>query len=272
MAWSPSTARGAITALKVCLAWCARKGEIAANPIAAMKRPRMARRERILTADERARFRAAAGPRFGDYLDAVTWTGGRPGDVRTLEAAHVNWREQVARLPGKTTGATGELIELRLVAPMVALCRRLAAEFPDGPLFRNDRGEPWTRNAVRCQMRRLRQRLEVEGVTAYTYRHSFATDALERGVPVADVSALMNHRDIRTTMNYAHLHKKRSHLKAQAERALGITAPVPDTASGSGARRTGSAVPGPPPASPAPAAAPPPSARRRRRPSRARTA
>lgn len=45
-----------------------------------------------------------------------------------------------------------------LTPPMVKLCTRLAAEHPEGPLFLNSRGKPWTRNAIRCRFRTLRKR------------------------------------------------------------------------------------------------------------------
>lgn len=214
--WSDSTRRGAITYVKLCLAWCVREGHLAADPFLSVKRPRMGRRERTVTPDERAAIRAAAGPELFDFLDALGWTGCRPGEIMRLESGHIDWETCYAALPGKTTKATGDLIEFPLVPPMLALCRRLAERNPAGPLFRNTEGNPWTPNAVRCAMRRLRARLKLDGVTAYTFRHSFATDALERGLSLTDVAALMNHKDVRTTMGYSHLKERREHLRRQA--------------------------------------------------------
>jgi integrase len=219
--WSDSTKRGAITALKVCVAWCTRRKFLAEDPLKGVKRPRMGRRERIVSPEERARIRDEFDDGFGDFLDALGWTGARPGEIMRLEARHVDQEATYASLPGKTTDATGDPIEFPLVPPMLELCRRLAEANPTGPLFRNRDGDPWTENAVRCRMRRMRERLDIKGVVAYTYRHSFATDALERGVPLADVAALMNHKDIRTTMNYNHVNQRKEHLRRQAEKAVG---------------------------------------------------
>jgi integrase len=234
--WSDSTKRGAITALKVALNWCAREGHISANPIKDMKRPKMGRRERIVSAGERAIIRNAAGAVFADYLDAMTWSGTRPGEIMRLEARHIDFETGFAALPGKTTAATGEMIEFPLTPPMRALCQRLAEKYRKGPLFRNSDGDPWTPNAVRCRMRRLRLRLkkkgiDISGVTAYAFRHTYATDALERGVSLADLAALMNHKDIRTTMNYNHLKTRRDHLSRQALKATGEAADPGSTAS-----------------------------------------
>lgn len=223
--WSNSTRRGAVAAVKVWLNWCVREDLIDGSPAAGLRRPKMARRERILAVEERAAIRARCNDSFGELLDALTWTGARPGAVWSLEAKHVDWSEGIARLPGKTSDATGELLTVHLVPKMLELCRRLAERYPTGPLFRNSDGEPWNRNSVRCRFRRLRARLKAEGVDisgvgAYTFRHTFATDALERGLGIADVAALMGHTDIRTTTNYAHLHQRRSHLRKQAMKAV----------------------------------------------------
>jgi integrase len=64
---------------------------------------------------------------------------------------------------------------------------------------------------------------------AYTYRSSFATDALERGVPDATVSALLGHTNTETLHRfYNRLSKRINYLKGAAERATGGGVP-PDT-------------------------------------------
>jgi hypothetical protein len=44
----------------------------------------------------------------------------------------------------------------------------------------------FTRNGIRCRFKRLREKLpQLAGVISYTARHSFATQALVRGVGIA---------------------------------------------------------------------------------------
>lgn len=60
---------------------------------------------------------------------------------------------------------------------------------------------------------------------AYTNRHTFGTDALERGVPDADVAALMGHKGTEMLHAvYSKLHKKHEHLRQAAEKAIGPVA------------------------------------------------
>jgi integrase len=217
-AWSSSTARGAVTAVKIAFEWAEAREMIAENPFRKFKRPKMGRRTRTLQPAERLRVRGQCDPLFGEFLDALGWTGARPGEIARLEGRHIDFEAGWASLPGKTTKATGELIRFPLIPPMLELCRRLVGRWPDGPLFRNKRGTAWTAVVIGGRMRKIREELGLVGVTAYTYRHSFATDGLEKGIPIADMAALMNHRDIRTTMGYNHLMDRKEHLMRQAKK------------------------------------------------------
>jgi integrase len=105
---------------------------------------------------------------------------------------------------------------------MVELTRRLLQEHPTGPLFRGPRGgKPFTRNGIRCRFRRLRQKLpHLAGVISYTFRHTYATDALEHGVGVAEVAELLGHKGTEMVMrHYQHLSEKREHMRQAALRA-----------------------------------------------------
>lgn len=57
---------------------------------------------------------------------------------------------------------------------------------------------------------------------SYTIRHSYITDALERGVPVATVAELAGHKDLKMiATHYGHLSEKRHHLAEAARRVAG---------------------------------------------------
>lgn len=65
-------------------------------------------------------------------------------------------------------------------------------------------------------------RRHVPRYSLYTFRHSWCTHALERGVDAVTVATLMGHRD--TTMisrHYAHLMQRRDHLRESVRRAAG---------------------------------------------------
>ena len=65
-------------------------------------------------------------------------------------------------------------------------------------------------------------RRHVPRYSLYTFRHSWCTHALERGVDAVTVATLMGHRD--TTMisrHYAHLMQRRDHLRESVRKAAG---------------------------------------------------
>jgi site-specific recombinase XerD len=80
---------------------------------------------------------------------------------------------------------------------------------PGGWLFRGagtrNTGGQMTPVAVRRMFRRLAQRAGVElpkGAPVHALRHTFAHDALDAGLDLSQVSQLMRHSDIATTMRY----------------------------------------------------------------------
>jgi ABC-type polysaccharide/polyol phosphate transport system ATPase subunit len=59
----------------------------------------------------------------------------------------------------------------------------------------------------------MRQRLGIDAITVYAYRHSFATDALLAGNSLAVVAELLGHSDTRMVGKvYGHLDQQKSHL------------------------------------------------------------
>jgi integrase len=86
-----------------------------------------------------------------------------------------------------------------------------------GKLFRNTRGEPWTKNALCNRMYRL-SRLAGIKKTAYDMRHGFATRKLIQGHDHLTIAELMEHRDgTMLAKVYAHLDWNDALLKRALE-------------------------------------------------------
>jgi integrase len=97
---------------------------------------------------------------------------------------------------------------------MLRLLSRLARKrkpAPDEFVFVNRFGLPWTSNAVRLRMARLREKLNLgpdengEDIVAYSLRHTSATRASARGVRDRVLAELMGHSSTATTQRYQHL-------------------------------------------------------------------
>jgi integrase len=88
---------------------------------------------------------------------------------------------------------------------------RLRTSGNEGPVFLNWRGRPWKVNALRCRIRRLRERAKIgpdengEQIVIYTARHTFGTKAAAAGVSDRRLADLMGHTDTKMTQKYIHL-------------------------------------------------------------------
>jgi len=216
--------RGAVIALKRAFNWAAENNKIVKNPLKSYKKPPARARERFLTVEERKKIfdNYPDGDCFRDFLFALENTGCRPGEVSMVNAGHVDLRTGAWVLDEhKSEVKTGEPRVVILTPAMVELTKRLSAKHPEGPLFRNEHGEPWTGNAIRCRFRRVREKLDLGGdLVAYLYRHAVATDLLETGTGIAQAAEILGHKGTDMIMkHYQKLKHRRDHLREQIERA-----------------------------------------------------
>ncbi|MBI2804476.1 MAG: site-specific integrase [Planctomycetes bacterium] len=221
--YNPTSQNRALGALKRAFNWAVEEEYLVENPIAHVRKPKGLIRDRILTADERTLILTSIkGQAFRDFVAGMTLTGCRPGEVARVDRDIVDLERGVWNFQKhKTVKKTRRPRIVYLCPEAIELTKRLLAQNPEGPIFRNSRGKPWTGNAFRIRFRNLRKKHpQLKGVIAYTYRASFATDALEAGVPDATVSALLGHTGTDTLHRfYNRLSQKIDHLKEAAAKA-----------------------------------------------------
>jgi integrase len=195
LGWGTTTRFNGITAVKAALRWSARRGYLPASPLADMAKPTPKRRTAVLTDDQIKAIIDAGPPSWSELVTALWLTGCRPSEVTTLTAAQVDLAAGVWMVVNKTRTKTGvELRPVPLVPDMVELSRRLMKQRPEGPIFRNSRDRPWTRNAMACRFRVLRGELGLgPEATAYAIRHRYAREGLRLGLSSSELAALMGH-------------------------------------------------------------------------------
>ena len=87
----------------------------------------------------------------------------------------------------------------------------------EGKLFRNVRGNPWTKYAVCNRMHRL-SFATGRKMAMYDARHGFATRKLVQGHDHLTIAELMGHRDgTMISQVYGHLDRQIDHLKKALE-------------------------------------------------------
>ena len=218
--------RNAVIALKRAFNWADQQEVLTPNPLRNVQKPPATRRTRIVTPAEREEILAAVPDRnFKEFLTALYLTGCRPSEVSRVTAANVNLDLGVWVFEQHKTGKkTGKPRVIYLSPDMLEMSRRLVAERPAGPLFPSRKfGRPFSKNAIRIRFRRLRAKLpHLKGVVAYAYRHSYASEALEHGVGIAQVAELLGHTDTRmVSRHYGHLNQKVAHMREAAKKATG---------------------------------------------------
>lgn len=216
-------------------------GLLKKNPFAKVRAPGRNQRKRILTPQEVQRFIRRCRPRPRAFLLALRETLARPQEIRALQWDDLHSEQpavplEVSLPAGRAVAVlhdfkdrakrtNSELPRVLLVTKRLGrLIERLRRRgpSPEGAVFQNSRGKPWTKNAVRCLMRRLRKRLGYgrdkrgEHVVAYTFRHSVATLAASNGIVDRVLADLLGHVETRTTARYQHLNV--GHIRTALQR------------------------------------------------------
>jgi integrase len=223
--WTDTTRNDAISIAQRPFNWGVRQGRLERNPIAFLEdKPPRRRREVVYTPDEWTRIMShIRDQQFQDLMTFLWETGCRPQEARIMEARHVDLRNGVVVFPpSEAKGKTHPRVVFLNDAALDILSRR-CNEQSHGPLFRNTRGKPWTKDAVQSRLNRIKEKVGLPILCAYGIRHSFATEGLKNGVDSISLAALMGHSDVSMiARTYQHLARNPEFLREQARKAKGV--------------------------------------------------
>ncbi len=211
--YAPGTIKRAFGAAKAAVNWAWNNGELA-RPVPFLRLPEGAGRERVLSIAELARLWDADMPdHVRVFVALAIGTAGRPEALLQLTRFQCDLDRGVINLnpPGRV-----QTKKRRPVLPMPAWLRPWIAA-AEGPVVAY-RGKPVRKIAGAFQTMRDAAGFGPD-VTAYTIRHSIATELFARGVPEMEISAIMGHGmpNMRTTGRYVHVAPERL---ASARRGL----------------------------------------------------
>jgi integrase len=153
---SSGTKRNYCRSVKRCLRWAKQQGYIDRNPVADMEMPRGGKREKVVSDAEWSTLLGCVSDRAFRDLLIVTWeTGCRPQESLRVEGRHVDLANQRWVFP-VTESKTDIPRIVYLTDTALAITKRLMLQHPTGPLFRNRRGNPWTKDSVKCVFLNIR--------------------------------------------------------------------------------------------------------------------
>jgi len=214
-----TTQNGAVAIVQRMLNWGVEQEYLTRNPIKGMKKPRAKRRDVFYTPEQWELIRQHAREPLVDLLNFLFLTGCRPLEARSIEARHLH--DDLVIFPVDESKGEMEPRVIYLAPEARAILTPLAIKNHGGVLFRNSKGNPWTKDAIKCRLTRISEKVGFR-VIAYGARHSFATQALMEGnVDPISVAHLMGHKDPTMVARvYSHLAKNPNFLREQARKAI----------------------------------------------------
>jgi hypothetical protein len=137
-----------------------------------------------LTKEERERVLAAVrNETFKLFLRFLEQTGARPySEAAPITAEMIDWDGECIPLKKHKNARKGKKRVIYLTDEAQAILRELVEMRPTGPLFRTRYDHAYNRSNIIKAFRRLEETLGIERFNPYSYRHTFITDALERGL------------------------------------------------------------------------------------------
>ncbi len=188
-------------------------------------------KRRSITKEERAAIlEVAKTHRSGLWILTLLYTGMRPGETAALTWGDIDFTQNEIHVrTAKESGsqnikAPKTVAGIRTIPIHAELLPLLKAKKnkPNRPVFPTGAGNFQNENSLRRLWTGFKRDLDIymgaklyrnkiithaiaDDLTPYCLRHTFATDCLEKGVPLENVKWLMGHEDISTTANiYQH--------------------------------------------------------------------
>lgn len=204
--------------LRQVFAHAVRTGDLAANPcdhVDPAARPRQAKTEKydgkIYTDEEINALCASAQPWLAEIIIVARYTGMRLGEVLALDWELVDFEAREIRVKG-TLGKNGVIGPTKSgkerSVPLLARAETVLRERRglSGPVFRNTLGDRRSVGKVSHAHTVARRRAEIQGGGDFhTHRHTFCSRlANSPQVPITEVSRILGHADLQTTMRYVH--------------------------------------------------------------------
>jgi integrase len=234
--WTDGTVKRARAVLKTAFIWATEEaGLISRNPLSRKGKTKREKRRRRRPVESRlaihdtehnqllVQARRRTKKDFYNLLLFLYRTGARPAEMYRAKASE--WDEKrkafvIKALPEERgrykLAYLGEDRVIYIPDDLVPLVKELMVEYPEGPIFRTESGEPWKTNTLCARFVSIRKAanraadadgiLHVrKGVTAYSYRHAYVTRWIKEDRPIHKLCELLNTSPDMVRQHYSHL-------------------------------------------------------------------
>ena len=229
-----ATVHGAYGALRCAFRFWQREGELAANPMALVERPK---RERVLirpmSPDQASRLldqpdaKTMEGLRDRAIMMIMLDSGLRVSEAISLEANRIEWLNCTLTVMGKGRKERSVPFSSRTCQTMLDYARKRGQGRVQAPqFFLGPRGRPLDRSGVRKAVAGYGRQAGIEGVrvSPHTLRHTFAVLYIRNGGDSFSLQEILGHSTLEMTRRYvnfarqdvAEQHKKFSPMESLA--------------------------------------------------------
>lgn len=218
--------------LNGCMQQAMRNGLIERNPVKLAELPRQTEKEtrQALTKEQQSLFMKYAKESYLYNLFAVMLrTGMRNGEMRGLKYTDIDKKQNVIHvqrtlkyIEGKgffedTPKTRTSKRDIPLTKDILELLEAQKRYWSfrvtkiDGYLFCTENGEPLSRERIQAEIDRTIKRIRADGheferITSHVFRHTFATRAIEAGMPPQVLKTILGHSSLAMTMDlYSHV-------------------------------------------------------------------
>lgn len=239
--YEPATIKLDMTVLRECLQQAYKNGLIDRNPVDVTERPTKKEAERrVLSKEEQDIFMTAAKGSYLYNLFAVMLrTGMRSGEMRALRYSDIDKEKNVIHVQRTLQYVDGHYVEntpktqkskrdIPMTAAVLALLEAqrtywgFKVERIDRFLFCNENGNPLGLRRIQSEIdmiikkinedekkaaeKESRKPKEFKRFTSHTFRHTFATRAIESGMNPQTLKTILGHSSLAMTMDlYSHV-------------------------------------------------------------------
>jgi integrase/recombinase XerD len=195
------------------------KSLIEVNPVSHLELPKVPRRppSNYLTYKEVSEILKAAsktnllGIRDKAILELLYSVGLRNSELRTLSIQDIDFNNELIRIQGK--GQKERIVPIGKVAlDYIQVYLEKSRPFllnqktQTDVLFLSKRGKPLSIDVLPDIINRYKPKTSItKRIGAHTFRHSFATHLMLRGIDLRSLQELLGHNSIETTQIYTHL-------------------------------------------------------------------
>jgi len=130
----------------------------------------------------------------------ILYTGCRVSEILNLKWENVHLSDSYIHLPDTKTGEGARPLNQKAIELLSSMTPKEGNPYV---FYGKVPGQPIVE--IKTAWKTILKRADIKDFRIHDLRHSFASFALKKGVPLVHVSKLLGHRNIATTMRYAHL-------------------------------------------------------------------